>query len=112
MFFRRSMALLGHVAFAMQSLIPMGLDFRARESIQEPPQYKGPFKKASRGRSKSIGAFERLALDRSSSVRKMQRWLNNGTLTQRVLTERAIMRHKVRRVERQRAANLAKLAAG
>ena len=86
-----------------------GRDFRAS---QIPAQgFKAPFaKRSGRQRSSSRAETDRLPLDRASNVRKIQRWINNGTMHIREPSERAITRHKVRRVERQRAANLSQLA--
>lgn len=88
-----------------------GRDFRVQQAMDLAHGFKAPFaKKSGRQRSSSKAAADRLPLDRSSNVRKIQRWINNGTMHIREPSERAITRHKVRRVERQRAANLSQLA--
>lgn len=111
----RGRGLLGSMIGGALAAISMGmlkgLDFRGEQSQAQ--GFKAPFAKKSGGRQRSAskGAAERLVLDRSNNVRKIQRWLNNGTMHVREPSQKAVMRHRERRVEAQRAANLAKLAA-
>ena len=62
-----------------------GLDFRVMDPAPPMPrvQYKKPFAKEKgprNRRSSQRGGKDRLIVDRSSSVRKLQRYLNNGTI--------------------------------
>lgn len=67
-----------------------------------------PFKKASRGRSKQKPAHDRLIVDRSSTVRKMQRWLNAGTMHHaQPKNDRHLMRHSWYRRQKQKEARMA-----
>lgn len=45
------------------------------------------------GASEQHGKADRFILDRSSSVHKMDRWMNNGSLTRAPPDKRALMRH-------------------
>ena len=73
-----------HGALAAVSGMLTGLDFRARELPPPMPraQYKKTFfkEKGPRQRGNQRGGKDRLIVDRSSSVRKLQRYLNNGTI--------------------------------
>lgn len=85
-------------------------DYRAPQQKTEPQPYKKPFGKTSgRQGSKQRADLDRLILDRSSSVRKLQRWARAGKVNLPE-SDRAANRHKVRRIENQRAINLAKLS--
>lgn len=68
--------------------------------------YRKPHGKKNRpGRSGQKAAMDRLIPDRSSTVHKMQRWLNNGTLQMAApKTERHLQRHGWYRRQQRRAA--------
>lgn len=65
-------------------------------------------KKSGRQRSGQKAGLDRLILDRSSTVKKMQRWLNNGTLHgPSPKGERHLMRHGWYRRQKQNEARAA-----
>lgn len=82
--------------------IPEALQFLPPQLTMAPPPGR------LRG-SGGLGSRDRLHLDRSSSVCKMQRWLNNGELVAMPPTEKAKMRHAWYRREQAAAAFRASL---
>ena len=93
--FNRLMGLMANSAAALIATASFGLDFRgAKDLPKDKPLYKAPHAKKSSGRSKSKGAPDRLILDRSNTVHKMQRWLNSGSLVApQPKTDRHLRRH-------------------
>jgi hypothetical protein len=57
----------------------------------------------------AAGSRDRLHLDRSSSAKKLQRWLNNGEIVQQPPNEKAMQRHAWHRREKAAAAFRASL---
>ena len=117
---------IGAIAAGALAAISLGitqaLDFRGKEKALKrkedaaPPQvdrgYPGKYHSNPMGKSRQTADRNRLALDRSSNIGKLQRWARAGQVTFHEPPEKAVMRHRERRVEIARARNAAKLAAG
>lgn len=92
------------------------LDFRqqpAQPKRNEPPAMGGhSFRSKGRARpngtSSQQAVLDRLIIDRSSSIRKIDRWTRNGTLlSSKPKTDRHLMRHGWYRRQKEREARAA-----
>lgn len=110
-------AMLSGALAAVSLAVRQGLDFRSKAEATDRkkpvPQGHSYRITAKRTFPNAISAqkvdLDRIIVDRSSSVRKLQRWARAGRVNLPE-SDRAANRHKVRRIENQRAINLAKLS--
>lgn len=101
----RSLGLMGALAAVSIGLLAAEPMPQRREP--PPPVKRKVHRKAPRFRSEQKPAHERLILDRSSSVKKLRRWIGAGGLAFREPDQRELMRHGWYRRQKEREARAA-----